>query len=306
MKPLQTSSGDMLADRRADYAEMLFQSGDTNAAAELMLNALERAPGWALGWFRLGEMAEAAGQAAQAVEAWRTVLKLDPADRAGARLKLELAGAAERSSAPPGAFVEALFDQYADSFDASLVEKLAYRVPDLLLEAVRPLAPFGAAVDLGCGTGLMGGKLRPLVRQLEGYDISAAMLRKAEAKKVYDLLEKADLQTLELPEKSADLIVAADVFMYVGALEGVVAMAARALRPGGVFAFSVERLDAAGKSRRSGVELRDSRRYAHTDVYVQDVAKAAGLEIRSLARETIRMDRGAPIGGTIVLAERPE
>ena len=61
MKPLPRSSGDLLADRRADYAEMLFGSGDHAAAAELMLGALELAPDWALGWFRLGEMHEAAG-----------------------------------------------------------------------------------------------------------------------------------------------------------------------------------------------------------------------------------------------------
>ena len=302
MKPLQTSSGDVLADRRADYAEMLFQSGDHAAAAELMLGALELAPGWALGWFRLGEMAEAAGQQAQAVEAWRTVLKLDPADRAGALLKLELAGVAEPSSAPPGAFVEALFDQYADSFDASLVDKLGYRVPDLLLEAVRPLAPFGVAVDLGCGTGLMGEKVRPLAGRLEGYDISAAMLKKAGAKSVYDRLEKADLQELQLPEAGADLIVAADVFMYVGALDTVVAMAARALKPGGVFAFSVERLDAGGERGGPGFALRESRRYAHADAYVRDVVNAVGLTTLSLTHETIRMDRGQPIGGTIVVA----
>ena len=61
MKPLQTSSGDVLADRRADYAEMLFASGDHAAAAELMLGALELAPDWSFGWFRLGEFHEAAG-----------------------------------------------------------------------------------------------------------------------------------------------------------------------------------------------------------------------------------------------------
>ena len=53
-----------------------------------MLAALELAPGWAMGWFRLGEMQEAAGANAAAAEAWRMALKLDPADRAGAALKL--------------------------------------------------------------------------------------------------------------------------------------------------------------------------------------------------------------------------
>ena len=42
----------------------------------------------------------------------------------------------------------------------------------------------------------MGERLRPLATFLEGCDISAAMLKKAEAKGVYDRLSKADLQSL--------------------------------------------------------------------------------------------------------------
>src|SRR3954468_10528358 len=132
LKPSQNTSGDLLADRRHDYAEMLFASGDRAAAAELMLGALELAPEWALGWFRMGEMHEAAGAIDQAAEAWRMARKLDPDDRAGAALKLELIGRAPVSDAPPGAFVEALFDQYAQVFDNALVDKLEYRVPQLL------------------------------------------------------------------------------------------------------------------------------------------------------------------------------
>jgi predicted TPR repeat methyltransferase len=299
VKPLPRSSGDILADRRADYAEMLFESGDPVAAAELMLNALELAPGWALGWFRLGEMYEAANQKEPAIAAWRTVLKLDPDGQTGAVLKLELAGAIPKSSAPPRAFVEALFDQYAETFDASLVEKLGYRVPDLLLEAVKPFAPFGTAVDLGCGTGLMGEKLRPLTGRLEGCDISAAMLKKAEAKKVYDRLEKADLQTLELTAASADLIIAADVFMYLGALDGIARIVSHALKPGGLFSFSVERNNGSEAFR-----LRESRRYAHSEAYVRGMIGEAGLEIATIGHETIRMDRGEAIEGLIVLAKQ--
>src|SRR5687768_11615626 len=105
-EPLDTSSGDILADRRADYAEMLFGSGEAGPAAELMLGALELAPGWAMGWFRLGEFHEAAGALDEAAEAWRMAQKLDPEDRAGAALKLALTGAAPASTAPPSAFVE--------------------------------------------------------------------------------------------------------------------------------------------------------------------------------------------------------
>jgi predicted TPR repeat methyltransferase len=301
LKPLQLSSGDLLADRRHDYAEMLFASGDHTAAAELMLGALELAPDWALGWFRMGEMHEAAGAPDQAAEAWRMALKLDPDDRAGAGLKLELIGRLPASAAPPGAFVEALFDQYAQSFDKALVEKLDYRVPQLLFEAIANTGRtnFAHAVDLGCGTGLMGERLRPIVTSLEGCDISAAMLKKAEAKGIYDRLFKADLQSLVLPRGAADLVTAADVFMYVGALDGIVARVAERLAPGAMFAFSVERHDGP-----EDFVLRSSRRYAHSEVYLRKVLSVNGLTLSSLGSEIIRQDRGEAVAGFIAVARK--
>ncbi|MDR7033246.1 methyltransferase domain-containing protein [Mesorhizobium sp. BE184] len=299
MKPLQASSGDVLADRRADYAEMLYASGDQAAAAELMLGALELAPGWAMGWFRLGEMQEAAGVLDAAAEAWRMTLKLEPTDRPGAALKLALIGKAEQAEAPPSAFVEALFDQYADSFDASLVDKLAYRVPEFLAEAIRAQGErrFRLALDLGCGTGLMGEKLRPMVDRLEGLDISAEMLRKARAKGIYDRLEKADLQDFRYDGPEPDLVAAADVFMYVGALEHVVRKIAGALADKGLFAFSVEKL-----ADKGNFALQPSRRYAHSKVYLRQVLAASGLSVLSLDEKTIRQDRNEPVQGLIVVA----
>jgi predicted TPR repeat methyltransferase len=299
-QPLPRSSGDILADRRADYAEMLFGNGEAAAAAELMMGALELAPNWALGWFRLGEFHEAAGALDQAAQAWRMTLQLEPIDRPGAALKLALIGQAPSPAAPPSAFVEALFDQYAPTFDASLVEKLGYRVPDLLMEAIKAHRPeqFGLAVDLGCGTGLLGERLRPFVGRLVGYDISAAMLKKAEAKGVYDQLEKADLQDFGGAGLEADLVTAADVLMYVGGFEGLAATVAEMLTPGGLFAFSVEAHDGP-----EDFVLRPSRRYAHSERYVRRMLEGR-LSVLALERHVIRLDRKEPIEGLIVVAGR--
>lgn len=302
MKPLPRASGDLLADRRADYAEMLFASGEHAAAAELMMGAMELAPDWALGWFRLGEFHEAAGRMAEAAQAFRLCLGLDPADRAGAGLKLAVIGAAPMPAAPPSDFVEALFDEYAPNFDAALVDGLGYRAPDLLLEAIlksrSPSPGFKLALDLGCGTGLMGVRLRPYASELVGYDISTAMLKKAAAKQVYDRLEQVDLQKLGGRGLMPDLVTAADVFMYVGDLDGVFGAVRAMLPQDGLFAFSVEALDG------DGFALRDSRRYAHSEAYVRAQLAAHGFTLRSLDRETIRMDRNAPIEGLIVVAVR--
>ena len=301
MKPLQASSGDVLADRRADYAEMLFASGDHVPAADLLRGALELAPAWALGWFRLGEMYEAAGDFSAAAHAWETARGLDPQDRAGAGLKLALIGQIPEPEAPPSAFVEALFDRYADKFDASLVGRLGYRVPGLLFDALQAQAArrFRLALDLGCGTGLMGETLRPVSERLEGVDISAAMLRKARAKRLYDRLEKVDLQDFRHAGDAPDLVTAADVFLYIGDLAGVVAAVSRLLAPGGLFAFSVEKL-AEGEE----YALQPSRRYAHAEGYLRHVLGGAGLKVLSLQEHNIRHDRRQPVAGLIVVAAR--
>lgn len=301
MKPLPASSGDLLADRRADYAEALFASQDYVDAAALMLGALELAPGWTLGWFRLGEMQEAAGDLDGAARSWTTALTLDPTDRPGSALKLALIGKAPPAAAPPSAFVEALFDHYAPNFDTALVQKLGYRVPEYLTEAIRAAGErrFRLALDLGCGTGLMGERLRPFVDRLEGFDISAAMLRKAERKGVYDRLGKADLQQFSYDGPAPDLVTAADVFMYVGALETIVATAAGLLAEDGLFAFSVEKLDAP-----DGFALQPSRRYAHSQTYVRAVLAANGFSVLSLEERVIRQDRREPVAGLIVVAGR--
>lgn len=299
MKPLQTSSGDLNVDRRADYAEMLHASGDHAAAAELLLGALELAPRWAMGWFRLGEMQEAAGASDQAAHAWTMALKLEPADRLGAALNLQLIGKAPATAAPPSAFVETLFDHYAGTFDEALVDKLGYLLPAFLDQAIRAARPgrFRLAIDLGCGTGLMGRKLRPIADRLEGYDISAMMLGRARAKGVYDALSKADLQTFSHTGEKADLVVAADVFIYLGALHGIVGTVARMLADNGLFAFSVETL--AGTT---GFALQPSRRYAHSEIYVRGLLAANGFSILSAETTVIRQDRRQPVEGLAVVA----
>jgi Predicted methyltransferase (contains TPR repeat) len=196
----------------------------------------------------------------------------------------------------PSAFVETLFDQYAPGFEEALVEKLDYRAPQLL--AAELARPFGRVLDLGCGTGLMGLELREGAAWLEGWDISAEMLREAEAKGIYDRLEKRDLSALEPAFEAWDLITAADVFAYLGALEQIVGWVAAALAPGGRFAFTVEAHDGA-----EAYVLRESRRYAHAETHLNALMSEAGFETR-IRRAVLRRDRGAPIEGLVVQARK--
>jgi predicted TPR repeat methyltransferase len=301
MHPVQFSSGNLLADRRATYAEMLIEGGDADAAADLMRDAVGLAPDWAAGWFRLGEMLEIAGRDPEAEAAWREALRLDPQDRMGATLKLGLMAATNGIVAPPSAFIEALFDQYAGEFDTALIERLSYRVPELLQQALNEAGctTFAHAVDLGCGTGLMGERLRAATSYLEGYDISAGMLREAEAKRIYDRLERQDLQTLPAPSPVADLVAAADVLMYLGELGRLFSHVAEFLLPGGHFAFSVELNEGP-----EDMILRPSRRYAHSRVYVGRLLAEKGFDTVGMSTATIRMDRGEPVIGLVAVAKR--
>lgn len=294
MIPLQFSSGDLIADRRADYAEGLLAAGEAAAAADLYVQALEIAPQWGAGWYRLGEIRADHGLDG-AADALERALKLDPADPFGAALRRDLLRGQPLADTMPAAFVEALFDQYAAHFDHALVETLDYRAPQLLRAGLA--GRFARVLDLGCGTGLMGAALRDLADHLEGWDISAEMLREAGTKQIYDRLEKADLGRLDLPVESWDLVTAADVFLYLGALEQIVGWVAQALVPGGIFAFTVE------LSEDAPVILRESRRYAHSEAYIRDLLAQAGFTPQ-ITRAVLRMDRGAAIEGLVVQATR--
>lgn len=303
MTALRFSSGDPAADRRADYADQYAARGDLDAAVDVLSGALELAPGWAAGWYRLGEFFERAGHPDKAVSAWERALALDPADRLGAGLKLDLVRAEPLSESLPAAFVEALFDQYAPRFDTALRDRLNYRGPDLLLQALveSGFARAARVLDLGCGTGLMGEVLRGCSDWLEGIDISAGMLAAARAKNIYDALVKQDIARAAPAAPPYGLIVAADVFAYVGALEGVVSWCRASLAPEGILAFTVE----AAHPDEAPVVLRESRRFAHRQDYLDTLLSSAGfcrVEIRPCV---VRQDRGADIASLCVVASLP-
>ena len=295
------TSGDLIADRRASYADMLFETGDQAAAADLMRQALEIVPEWPAGLFRLGEMEAAAGQGDAAAETWRRLLLLDPADRFGAGLKLAATGHATVPDTPPTAYVETLFDAYAPTFETALLNKLDYRVPELLANAVKRAAPgrrFRSVVDLGCGTGLMGPYFREVADSLAGMDLSEVMLQKAAEKQIYDRLEKGDVNELDMPSRNADLVIAADVFVYVGDLQRAFANVAKTLACDGLFAFSVE-----NHPGDDDLILQPSLRYTHSEHYVRRVLAEHSMAPLSIERETIRMDRGDRLQGLIVVAK---
>lgn len=298
------SSGDLTADRRRALAREYLAAGEPAAAAELMEQALELVPDWAVGWLELAEFREAAGDRDGAVAAHERCLALDAEDHCGASLRLVRLGARPAPAAPPPAHVRDLFDGYAGRFEKSLVEGLGYRVPQDLAALLAEHAPgrhFATALDLGCGTGLMAPLLRPVAARLEGVDLSAAMVEGARAKGLYDALAVAELVTdLEARLAAAiDLAVAADVFCYLGDLSPTFGQVARVLVPGGLFAFSVEAL--APEESAEPWCLRDSLRYAHAPTHVEALARATGFVPLAMRPSVGRRDRGRDVAACLCL-----
>jgi predicted TPR repeat methyltransferase len=203
--------------------------------------------------------------------------------------------------------VRRLFDQHAPRFDESLLQHLDYRGPQLLVEAVAAVARsagrgarFAAMLDLGCGTGLAGAAFRAQVDYLAGIDLSAAMIDEARRKAIYDRLETGELVEFLDSEAAAqaryDLVVAADVLVYMQDLAVVAAAVRRVLAPDGLFGFTVE--THAG----DGVLLRESLRYAHGAAHVRVAMAGAGLNLVHLAEVATRTERGEPVPGLLGVA----
>jgi predicted TPR repeat methyltransferase len=298
------SSGDMVADRRFDFARDLQLKGDLAAAADLFLQTTDLAPGFASAWFTLGEVRQQLGERDAAVAAFRQAMIADPDDKHGASLRLMLLGA-EKLSAMPPAYVRALFDQYAPKFEAALIDDLGYRGPSLLFKAVlsaraaiRKPAFFRRAIDLGCGTGLAATAFTANVDEFIGIDLSPGMIEQARATGLYAQLEVTEMvQGLrDTPDASADLVLAADAIVYLSDLAPLLHEIKRVLVPGGLLAFTVE------THGGDGIVLGEGLRYAHSAGYVRSSIEAAGLSLSWLENLSTRNEDNTPVPGLVAVA----
>lgn len=304
---------DELLSRHPGDAEAWLQHGRTlhclgrvRDAVESYRHAVTLAPTLAEGWSLYGQLLKELGRRGDAAWAFEQALA-HGAEPELHRWFLAAVRGDEAPPQPPASYVERLFDAYAEDFDEHLQQRLHYRTPQVLAAMVTAAAagraggrPFAAALDLGCGTGLVAPLLAPLAQALDGVDLSAAMLAKARALGLYRELVHGDITThLQATAQRYQLVVAADVFVYLGPLDAVFAGVRRVLQPGGLFAFSVEATEAPRPV------LRDSLRYAHGETYLRDLAAAHGLQWQAQRSGTLREDQGRPIEGLCVLLEAP-
>jgi len=273
---------------------------------EEALDAYERAltldASLAPAWTQKGGLLRDAGRAGEAASAYREALAHGGDAALNGYYLASVSGDAVPASAPVD-YVEPFFDEYAQTFDQHLVGTLHYRAPERLVAEIAAHGPsrYRSALDLGCGTGLVGVLLRPVVDRLEGIDLSARMLERAQVRGVYDALVQDDIADhLGATAERHDLVVAADVFIYVGDLEPVFAGIARVLEPDGRFAFTVEAA-AEGVARYA---LNASLRYAHARPYLESLAGAHGYAIEHCARAPLREEQRRAVDGWYVVLRR--
>jgi predicted TPR repeat methyltransferase len=335
-----------LDPRRADFHNnlgVLWRAlGRPEEAESAYLRAVELDPAHFRAYNNLGMLAAARGDAELAVRHYCTSITLTPGHPEGHKLlglayyqlgRLDEAAAVfrhwlEQDPGNPTAthhlaacsgqgvperaaddYVASTFDAFAASFEDQLQNRLSYRAPQQVVEALQrhlkaPAAQFDI-LDLGCGTGLCGPLVRPWAASLCGIDLSVGMLRKAEAKDCYDSLWRIELgEFLRQPEQAAawDLILSADTLCYFGSLEPVAVAAFNALRPGGLFAFSVE--DGGEQGAVGGHRLNPNGRYSHARGYLTGCLAAAGFELLELESVVLRSEGGKPVPGIVAVGRR--
>jgi predicted TPR repeat methyltransferase len=256
----------------------------------------------------MGARLRSLGHYETALDCYKRQLERTPEDATARHFAAALSG-----SNPDHAddrYVSEVFDAHAATFDSDLVKELGYTVPREILEELRGARPGTAlwdVLDLGCGTGLVGVEIASHTRSLVGVDLSAKMLERAQGRKVYTQLRCADLMTALDAEASwgYDVVTAADVFVYVGRLDSVVASVRRALRPDGLFAFSVEAaedaLPVACESTQDGYRLGASGRYAHRAQYLCELARRNNFRVKVLRKTRTRFEHRRPVFGWLAV-----
>lgn len=259
----------------AEYQRALRANPDCGAAELALAEA----------WAEAGEVEKAAARLASAAAMGE--------DGAALRARLDAMRGQARSDA---GYVRHLFDQFSSDYDTRMRGSLAYRAPEILAELMAMVSGGKPkkvpTLDLGCGTGLAAPAIAPFATELTGIDLSPQMIAQASVGGLYGDLIVGDIETwLAETPKRFGRVIAADVLVYLGDLARVFAGVKRVLKPGGLFLFTVE------CSETLDFMLQETKRWAHSEAYLQAQAAAHGFDVRGLIACTPRVNKGVPIPG---------
>lgn len=187
-------------------------------------------------------------------------------------------------------FAEKLFDNFAATYEDTLQQL----EPNIIKAFIKQRAPItGHILDLGCGTGLAAEKLKTDENYFDGVDISKKMLEVAENKGLYKKIYHEDIISFlnKHPARGYDMVLAFDVFCYMGDLEPVL----KNLK-GAESWFSVESAD---EERTQNYYLAASGRYKHKKSAVMTWLKAAGFKDIKAFDIVLRQENGKDVSGVL-------
>ncbi|NND61089.1 MAG: tetratricopeptide repeat protein [Gammaproteobacteria bacterium] len=317
------------ANALSNLAALRLRRGDQDTAIECLERCLEANPEHAEAWFNLARLYAHFGQDDKALAASHKAVEFAPTanalnglaravlhggdvEQAKAVLRrcralhpddpiseyhLKLLTDKSLTEAPSEDYVRKLFDDFSAAFD-SVLEKLDYRVPDLIGERLSALQrSWQSVLDAGCGTGLCGPHIKPWSSHLVGIDLSTRMLQLAQDRDVYDRLEEAELTAyFNAHPDEYDLVVSGDTLIYFSDLSLVFDSLGRTLRPGATALFTLEKLPDTSRD----FAVSSSGRYRHSLPYIEQSISDAGLGISSIVEQTLRMERANPVEGYLI------
>ncbi len=275
----------------------LMHLGRWAPAEEAFRRAIELDPTLTQPYVNLGQVLEHRGAIADADEVYRLAIERGLDREMFEQYRAVLAGRDTRAT--PEGWVRSTFDNFASTFDARL-RAMGYRVAqDLASRLVARMPASVDILDLGCGTGACGVALAGHKRRLVGVDLSGKMLQQAALHGLYDDLQNADVREFLVAcvSGSFDVIVAGDVFVYIGELDAVFREAARVIRPSGYFAFSAEERDERDYVRQP------SGRYAQSEAYIRRLA-ARDFEVRCADATVLRAEGSEKIFGRLYVLQK--
>lgn len=237
-----------------------------------------------------------------AAKHFQEALRIQP-DNEAVRHTLAILTQKKDTAVAPHSYIAALFDSYADHYDAHLSDSLRYQVPgqmyDMMHHTVQLPDHQWQVLDLGCGTGLCGQYFRDTASVLTGVDLSERMLDVARAKQIYDKLVKVDVLEFLVQHKATyDLILAGDTLVYMGDLADIFAAVYQALRPSGYFIFNTEAGDV------ENFQMSTTGRFTHSKSYLDQLITAQQFHVLSFRSITLRMQDDQPVQGYLYLLQK--
>ncbi len=292
MKP---DYADAFNNRGAAFQEL----GQLELAIESYDRAIQIKPDYAEVYVSRGIALQELGQLEQAIESCNKALEIKPSSNTAQHILNSLLGNDVQSA--PEEYIKNLFNKYAQNFENHLLNKLGYTSPSFFKETLNDLGltnkKFNTAIDLGCGTGLVGAEFRNMVDVLIGIDLSEKMIRQAKEKNVYDELIVSDLVNgLKTLKTNFDLFISADVFAYIGDLASLFDSVKKHANNESLFIFSTE--DMSG----DGFFLQQTGRFAHSKNYILSTASHFGFKLEYFEQYSLRKNKGEwLVGGIYIL-----